>query len=264
MKQYLDVLRDVRQNGAKKSDRTGTGTLSLFGRPMRFDLSQGFPIITTKKIHLKSVIYELLWMLRGETNIKFLKDHGVGIWDEWADENGELGPVYGKQWRSWETADGRTVDQISDVIERIKKNPNDRRLIVSAWNVADIDKMSLPPCHCFFQFWVASGKLSLLMYQRSCDMFLGVPFNISSYALLTMMVAQVTGCQLGEFVHVLGDAHIYLNHLTQVDLQLIRESKPLPRMIINPNVKSIFDFKYEDFKLEGYDSWPAIKASVAV
>lgn len=264
MKQYLDLMRDVLKNGTKKEDRTGTGTLSVFGRQMRFDLSKGFPLVTTKKTHLKSIIHELLWFLKGETNTKYLTENGVTIWDEWADENGNLGPVYGYQWRSWPTADGRHIDQISNLIERIKSNPDDRRLIVSAWNVGEIGKMALPPCHAFFQFYVADGKLSCQLYQRSADIFLGVPFNIASYALLTMMVAQVTGLKPGEFVHTFGDAHLYLNHIDQTKLQLSREPKPLPEMHLNPHVKSIFDFKFEDFELVGYESHPGIKAPIAV
>lgn len=264
MKQYLDLLRDVRDNGVMKTDRTGVGTKSVFGRQMRFDLNQGFPLLTTKKVHLKSIIYELLWFIAGDTNIAYLKEHGVRIWDEWADENGDLGPVYGHQWRSWPTPDGKTIDQLSKVIEQIKNNPDSRRLIVSAWNVAEVDKMALPPCHSLFQFYVADGKLSCQLYQRSADMFLGVPFNIASYSLLTMMVAQVCGLKLGEFVHTTGDTHIYTNHFEQVDLQLSREPKALPVMKINPDVKDIFDFKYEDFTLEGYDPWPLIKGVVAV
>lgn len=264
MKQYLEVLRDIREEGVRKQDRTGVGTLSVFGRQMRFDLSKGFPVVTTKKLHLKSIIVELLWFLQGDTNIKFLHDHGVTIWDEWADKDGNLGPVYGHQWRSWPAPDGKTIDQISNLIERIKSKPNDRRLIVSAWNVADIDKMKLPPCHCLFQFYVANGKLSCQLYQRSCDMFLGVPFNIASYALLTMMIAEVVGLQPGEFIHTLGDAHIYLNHQEQVNLQLSRDPRPLPKMIIKRKVDSIFDYKLEDFELVGYDPHPGIKAPIAV
>lgn len=264
MKQYLDLLRDVRDNGVMKTDRTGVGTKSVFGRQMHFDLNEGFPLLTTKKVHLKSIIHELLWFIAGDTNIKYLKDNGVRIWDEWADENGDLGPVYGHQWRSWPTPDGRTIDQLSNVIEQIKNNPDSRRLIVSAWNVAEVDKMALPPCHSLYQFYVADGRLSCQLYQRSADMFLGVPFNIASYSLLTMMVAQVCGLKLGEFVHTTGDTHIYTNHFEQVDLQLSREPRPLPVMKINPDVKSIFDFKYEDFTLEGYDPWPLIKGVVAV
>lgn len=264
MKQYLELCRHVLENGAEKDDRTGTGTISTFGYQMRFDLSEGFPLITTKKLHLKSIIHELLWFLKGDTNVKYLQENGVRIWNEWADENGDLGPIYGYQWRSWTAADGRTIDQISEVIEQIKNNPNSRRLIVNAWNVGDLDKMALPPCHTFFQFYVANGKLSCQLYQRSADLFLGVPFNIASYALLTMMVAQVTGLKPGEFVHTFGDVHIYKNHIEQVKLQLTREPRPLPKMKINPNVKSIFDFKYEDFVLEGYDPHPHIKGEVSV
>ena len=264
MKQYLDLMRDVLENGTKKEDRTGTGTLSVFGRQMRFDLSKGFPLVTTKKCHLKSIIHELLWFLAGDTNIKYLSDNGVKIWDEWADKDGNLGPVYGYQWRSWPTADGRHIDQISNIIDRIKANPDDRRLIVSAWNVGEIGKMALPPCHAFFQFYVADGKLSCQLYQRSADIFLGVPFNIASYALLTLMVAQVTGLKPGEFVHTLGDAHLYSNHIGQAQLQLTRDPKPLPEMHLNPHVKSIFDFKFEDFELVGYEAHPHIKAAVAV
>jgi thymidylate synthase len=264
MRQYLDLMNHVLEHGTKKSDRTGTGTTSVFGYQMRFDLSQGFPLVTTKKCHLKSIVHELLWFLQGSTNTKYLKDHGVSIWDEWADENGNLGPVYGKQWRSWATVDGRVVDQISEVIAQIKKNPDSRRLIVSAWNVGELDKMALAPCHAFFQFYVADGKLSCQLYQRSADIFLGVPFNIASYALLTLMVAQVCNLQPGDFVHTFGDAHLYSNHMEQTALQLSREPRPLPTMTINPNVKNIFDFKFEDFTLEGYDPHPAIKAPVAV
>jgi thymidylate synthase len=264
MKQYHDLMRHVLDHGAKKEDRTGTGTLSVFGYQMRFNLQEGFPLLTTKKVHTKSIIYELLWFLRGDTNIKYLKDHGVSIWDEWADENGNLGPVYGYQWRNWPAADGRKIDQITKVIDMIKKNPDSRRLIVSAWNVADIDSMKLPPCHAFFQFYVADGKLSCQLYQRSADIFLGVPFNIASYALFTMMVAQVCGLKPGDFVHTLGDAHLYLNHIEQTKLQLSRDLRPLPTMKINPEVKSIFDFKFEDFTLENYNPHPHIKADVAV
>lgn len=264
MKQYLDLLREIRDNGVTKTDRTGVGTKSIFGHQMRFNLQDGFPLLTTKKVFLKGIIYELLWFLKGDTNIKFLTDHNVHIWDEWADENGDLGYVYGKQWRSWETTDGRVIDQISQVVDLIKNHPDSRRILVTAWNPAEIDKMALPPCHCLFQFYVANGKLSCQLYQRSADTFLGVPFNIASYALLTMMLAQVCGLEPGEFIHTTGDTHIYLNHLDQVNEQLSREPRPLPKMIINPDVKSIFDFKYEDFKLEGYDPWPAIKAPVAV
>ncbi|MDQ0162785.1 thymidylate synthase [Bacillus alveayuensis] len=264
MKQYLDLCQHVLKNGVEKDDRTGTGTISTFGYQMRFDLSKGFPLLTTKKLHLKSIIYELLWFLKGDTNVKYLQEHGVRIWNEWADENGELGPIYGYQWRSWTAADGRTIDQITNVIDEIKRNPNSRRLIVNAWNVGDLDKMALPPCHAFFQFYVSEGKLSCQLYQRSADVFLGVPFNIASYALLTMMVAQVTDHQPGEFIHTFGDVHIYKNHLDQVKLQLTRKPRPLPKMHLNPNVKSIFDFKYEDFVLEGYDPHPHIKGEVSV
>jgi len=264
MRQYLDLMQHVLDHGHQKSDRTGTGTVSVFGHQMRFDLTQGFPLVTTKKCHLKSIIHELLWFLQGSTNIKYLKDNGVSIWNEWADANGELGPVYGYQWRSWPTPDGRHIDQISQVIDQIKRTPDSRRLIVSAWNVADVDKMKLPPCHAFFQFYVADGKLSCQLYQRSADIFLGVPFNIASYALLTLMVAQVCGLKPGDFVHTLGDAHLYLNHLDQTREQLARAPRALPTMKINPDVKNIFDFKYEDFTLESYDPYPAIKAPVAV
>lgn len=264
MKQYLDLLEYVMENGTEKSDRTGTGTRSVFGYQMRFNLENGFPLLTTKKLHTKSIIHELLWFLKGDTNIKYLKENGVSIWDDWADENGELGPVYGSQWRSWQTIDGRTVDQITQVIDQIKKNPDSRRLIVSAWNVGEIDKMKLPPCHAFFQFYVANGKLSCQLYQRSADIFLGVPFNIASYAFLTLMVAQVCNLKPGEFIHTLGDAHIYSNHFDQVNLQLSRSPKVLPAMKINPEVKNIFDFKFEDFTLENYNPHPHIKAAVAV
>ncbi len=264
MQVYLDLLRHIKTHGTIKGDRTGTGTISTFGYQMRFDLSQGFPLLTTKKLHLRSIIYELLWFLRGETNIQYLHDHKVTIWDEWADANGELGPIYGYQWRSWPTPDGGHIDQITQLIEQIRNNPNSRRLIVSAWNVAEIDKMALPPCHSLFQFYVADGKLSCQLYQRSADVFLGVPFNIASYALLTMMIAQVTGLTPGDFVHTLGDAHIYLNHQEQVEEQLSRTPRPLPTMKLNPEVKSIFDFQYEDFTLEGYDPYPTIKAPIAV
>lgn len=264
MKIYQDLLQHLLEHGTRKEDRTGTGTLSSFGYQMRFRLDEGFPLLTTKKLHLKSIVYELLWFLRGDTNVQYLKDNGVTIWDEWASEEGELGPIYGHQWRSWPTADGRTIDQISGVISEIKKNPDSRRLIVSAWNVGEIDKMALPPCHTLFQFYVANGRLSLQLYQRSADVFLGVPFNIASYALLTMMVAQVTGLKPGDFVHTLGDAHLYLNHVDQARLQLTREPRRLPRMSINPEVRSIFDFKFDDFKLEAYDPHPGIKAPIAV
>ena len=264
MKQYHDLLRKVLETGTKKSDRTGTGTISIFGYQMRFDLAEGFPLLTTKKVHTKSIIHELLWFLKGDTNIKYLKDNGVGIWDEWADMNGNLGPVYGSQWRNWPTPDGKHIDQIKNVIEQIKRNPDSRRLIVSAWNVADIDKMKLPPCHAFFQFYVLDGKLSCQLYQRSADIFLGVPFNIASYALLTMMVAQVCDLKLGEFIHTFGDAHIYSNHMEQVNLQLSRDFRALPQMKINPAVKNIFDFKYEDFMIENYNPHPHIKGAVAV
>lgn len=264
MKQYLDLMRHVRDHGIDKQDRTGTGTRSVFGYQMRFDLAQGFPLVTTKKLHLKSIIHELLWFLRGESNIAYLKQHGVSIWDEWADEHGELGPVYGVQWRSWPTPDGGHIDQIRQVIEQIKTNPDSRRLIVSAWNVAEIEHMALPPCHAFFQFYVAQGRLSCQLYQRSADIFLGVPFNIASYALLTMMVAQVCDLQPGEFVHTLGDAHLYSNHMQQVEEQLARTPFPLPTMRLNPEVKDIFAFTYDDFALENYQSHPHIKAAVAV
>ena len=264
MQQYHDLLKHVLAHGVKKADRTGTGTISVFGHQMRFDLSQGFPLLTTKKVHLKSVIHELLWFLQGDTNIKYLKDNGVSIWDEWADANGDLGPIYGYQWRSWPAADGRHIDQIAEVVETIRHNPDSRRIIVSAWNVGELGNMKLPPCHAFFQFYVADGRLSCQLYQRSADIFLGVPFNIASYALLTLMMAQVTGLKPGDFVHTLGDAHIYLNHLEQVNLQLSREPRPLPSMRLNPAVQDIFAFKYEDFVLENYDPHPAIKAPVAV
>jgi len=264
MQQYLDLLQHILDNGIEKSDRTGTGTRSCFGYQMRFDLQQGFPLVTTKRLHLKSIIYELLWFLKGETNIAYLREHGVSIWNEWANENGELGPVYGKQWRSWEGADGAVVDQISDLIKQIRANPDSRRLIVSAWNVADLPKMALMPCHTLFQFYVADGKLSCQLYQRSADVFLGVPFNIASYALLTMMIAQVCDLDPGEFIHTFGDVHIYNNHTEQVNLQLSRKPFPLPRMKLNPLVKNIFDFTFEDFTLENYQSYPAIKAPVAV
>ena len=264
MKQYLDLLDRILTEGVKKEDRTGTGTISVFGNQMRFNLEDGFPLLTTKKLHLKSIIYELLWFLRGDTNIKYLKDHGVSIWDEWADENGELGPVYGHQWRSWPDENGGTIDQIQNVVNQIKNNPDSRRMIASAWNVAEVERMALPPCHTMFQFYVANGRLSLQLYQRSADTFLGVPFNIASYALLLQMMAQVTGLKAGDFIHTTGDTHLYLNHLEQAKLQLTRSPRPLPRMIINPDVKDIFDFKYEDFQLEGYDPWPHIKAAVSV
>jgi thymidylate synthase len=269
MQQYLDLLRRVRTDGVMRGDRTGTGTQSVFGHQMRFDLAEGFPCLTTKKLHLKSIIHELLWFLAGDTNIKYLNDHGVSIWDEWADENGELGPVYGHQWRSWpcpskDGADGSTIDQIANVLKSIKENPNSRRHIVSAWNVADVDHMALPPCHCLFQFYVADGKLSCQLYQRSCDIFLGVPFNIASYALLTLMMAQVTGLKPGDFVHTLGDAHLYVNHLAQADEQLTREPRPLPEMWINPEVTDLFAFKFEDFELRNYNPHPHIKAPIAV
>ena len=264
MKQYLDLLQTVMDNGVVKSDRTGTGTKSIFGHQMRFDLQEGFPLVTTKKCHLRSIIHELLWFLTGDTNIKYLKDNGVSIWDEWADENGDLGPVYGYQWRSWKTPDGQVIDQIAKLIEMIKTNPDSRRLIVSAWNVADVDNMALPPCHSLFQFYVADGKLSCQLYQRSADIFLGVPFNIASYALLCMMVAQVCDLEYGDFVHTFGDAHIYSNHFEQVELQLSRETRPLPTMEINPDVKDIFKFKFEDFTLKNYDPHPHIKGAVAI
>jgi thymidylate synthase len=264
MKQYLDLCKHVLENGTNKEDRTGTGTISTFGYQMRFDLQEGFPLVTTKKLHLKSIIHELLWFLSGDTNVKYLQENGVRIWNEWADENGELGPVYGHQWRSWPTPDGGSIDQISSLINQIKNNPNSRRLIVSAWNVADVDNMALPPCHCLFQFYVADGKLSCQLMQRSADVFLGIPFNIASYALLTMMIAQVCDLEPGEFIHTMGDTHIYTNHLEQVKLQLTREPRPLPTMKINPEVKDIFGFRYEDFTLEGYDPHPHIKGAVSV
>jgi thymidylate synthase len=264
MKAYLQLCEHILSDGIRKEDRTGTGTISVFGYQMRFDLGQGFPLVTTKKLHLRSIIHELLWFLKGETNIRYLKENGVRIWDEWADDNGDLGPVYGKQWRSWTGSDGRTVDQISEVIETIKHNPNSRRMIVNAWNVAELPDMALAPCHCLFQFYVADGKLSCQLYQRSADVFLGVPFNIASYALLTMMIAQVCGLQPGDFVHTLGDAHIYNNHIEQVHLQLSREPRALPKMAINPEINSIFDFTYSDFALEGYDPHPHIKGEVSV
>ncbi|WP_443946406.1 thymidylate synthase [Pedobacter sp. AW1-32] len=264
MKQYLDLMQHVLDNGTQKHDRTGTGTISVFGHQMRFNLQEGFPMVTTKKLHLKSIIHELIWFLTGDTNIKYLKDNGVRIWDEWADADGNLGPVYGSQWRSWPTPDGKHIDQITNIINTIKNNPDSRRIIVSAWNVAEIEHMALPPCHAFFQFYVADGKLSCQLYQRSADIFLGVPFNIASYALLTMMVAQVCGLQPGDFIHTLGDAHLYNNHIEQANLQLSRAPKPMPVMKINPDVKSIFDFKFEDFTLENYEAHPHIKAAVAV
>ena len=264
MKQYLDLLRHVKENGVSKSDRTGTGTRSVFGYQMRFNLEEGFPLLTTKKLHLKSIIYELLWFLKGDTNVKYLQDNGVRIWNEWADPDGSLGHIYGFQWRSWPDYKGGSIDQITEAVETIKNNPDSRCIIVSAWNVADLENMNLPPCHAFFQFYVADGRLSLQLYQRSADIFLGVPFNIASYALLLMMMAQVTGLKAGDFVHTLGDAHIYNDHLEQVDLQLTREPRKLPRMVINPDVKSIFDFTYDDFKLEDYDPHPHIKAKVSV
>jgi thymidylate synthase len=264
MKQYHDLMKHVLEHGATKTDRTGTGTVSVFGYQMRFNLQDGFPLLTTKKLHTKSIIHELLWFLKGDTNIKYLKDNGVSIWDDWADAEGNLGPVYGSQWRNWPTPDGRHIDQITQVIDMIKKSPDSRRLIVSAWNVGEIDKMKLPPCHAFFQFYVADGKLSCQLYQRSADIFLGVPFNIASYALLTMMVAQACDLQVGDFVHTLGDAHLYSNHIEQANLQLSRECRKLPTMKINPAIKNIFDFKFEDFALEGYDPHPHIKAEVAV
>ena len=264
MKQYLDLLDRILREGAQKGDRTGTGTLSVFGHQMRFNLAEGFPLLTTKKLHLKSIIYELLWFLQGNTNVRWLQEHGVRIWNEWADENGELGPVYGHQWRSWPDYDGGTIDQISYVLDQIKHNPNSRRMIVSAWNVAEVNKMALPPCHTIFQFYVANGKLSLQLYQRSADTFLGVPFNIASYALLCMMMAQVCELEPGEFIHTTGDTHLYLNHLDQARLQLSREPRALPQMRINPDVKDLFSFQYEDFQLENYDPWPHIKAEVSV
>ena len=264
MRQYLDLMQHVLEHGAHKADRTGTGTLSVFGAQLRFDLSSGFPLLTTKKVHVKSIIHELLWFLKGDTNVKYLRDNGVTIWDEWADAEGDLGPVYGYQWRSWPAADGRHIDQIGQVLEQLRKNPDSRRLIVSAWNVGDLDRMALMPCHAFFQFYVANGRLSCQMYQRSADLFLGVPFNIASYALLTLMIAQVCGFRAGEFVHTFGDTHLYLNHLEQAREQLARTPRRLPVMRLNPAVNSLFDFKYEDFALEGYDPHPAIKAPVAV
>ncbi|HEC16401.1 MAG TPA: thymidylate synthase [Sedimenticola sp.] len=264
MRQYLDLMRHVRDHGVRKEDRTGTGTLSIFGYQMRFDLADGFPAVTTKKLHLRSIIHELLWFLRGDTNIKYLRENGVSIWDEWADENGDLGPVYGYQWRSWPGPEGRSIDQIGQLVDQIRTNPDSRRLLVSAWNPACVDRMALPPCHCLFQFYVAEGRLSCQLYQRSADIFLGVPFNIASYALLTLMIAQVTGLRPGEFIHTFGDAHLYLNHLEQVELQLSREPYPLPQMKLNPDVASVFDFRYEDFELADYRSHPHIKAPVAV
>jgi len=264
MRQYHDLIEHILTEGAEKHDRTGTGTLSVFGHQMRFDLSAGFPMLTTKKLHLKSIVYELLWFLAGDTNIKYLNDHGVRIWDEWADERGDLGPVYGRQWRSWPAPDGSAIDQIANVVTAIRRNPDSRRLIVSAWNPADVDKMALPPCHCLFQFYIANGELSCQLYQRSADVFLGVPFNIASYALLTLMVAQVTGYKPGEFIHTMGDAHLYLNHLEQARLQLSRPPRPLPRVLLNPAVTDLFSFRYEDFTLEAYDPHPHIKAQVAV
>lgn len=264
MKQYIDLLNRILTEGVQKGDRTGTGTLSVFGNQMRFNLADGFPLLTTKKLHLKSIIYELLWFLNGDTNVRYLQEHGVRIWNEWADENGELGPVYGHQWRSWPDYKGGTIDQISNVVDQLKHNPDSRRMIVSAWNVAEVDSMALPPCHTMFQFYVANGRLSLQLYQRSADTFLGVPFNIASYALLLQMMAQVTGFEPGDFIHTTGDTHLYLNHLDQARLQVTRTPRPLPRMKINPDVKSIFDFKFEDFELEGYDPWPHIKAEVSV
>ena len=264
MQQYLNLLDRILTEGTKKTDRTGTGTISIFGNQMRFDMSKGFPLLTTKKLHLKSIIYELLWFLQGDTNVKYLQDHGVRIWNEWADENGELGPIYGHQWRSWPGHNGEPIDQIKKVVEQIKNTPDSRRMIVSAWNVADIDDMKLPPCHCFFQFYVADGKLSLQLYQRSADTFLGVPFNIASYALLLLMVAQVTGLEPGDFIRTTGDTHLYLNHIEQARLQLTRTPRPLPQMKLNPDVKDLFSFNYEDFQLEGYDPWPHIAAKVSV
>ncbi len=264
MKQYLDLLQRIKTEGVRKDDRTGTGTISVFGHQMRFNLEEGFPLVTTKKLHLKSIIHELLWFLKGDTNVKYLQENGVRIWNEWADEDGNLGHIYGYQWRSWPKYDGGFIDQISEAVDMIKNNPDSRRIIVNAWNVADLDNMNLPPCHMFFQFYVADGRLSLQMYQRSADTFLGVPFNIASYALLLQMMAQVTGLKAGDFIHTIGDAHIYLNHLEQVDLQLTRTPRPLPVMKINPNVKDIFSFKYEDFQLENYDPWPHIAGKVSV
>ena len=264
MKQYLDLLQHVLDHGTDKHDRTGTGTRSIFGYQLRCNLADGFPLLTTKKLHLKSIIYELLWFLKGDTNVRYLQEHGVRIWNEWADENGDLGPVYGHQWRAWPDYQGGSIDQIADVVDQIKRNPDSRRLIVSAWNVADVPTMKLPPCHSLFQFYVANGKLSLQLYQRSADLFLGVPFNIASYALLLAMVAHVTGLEAGEFVHTFGDAHIYTNHFEQVREQLTREPRPLPRLVLNPEVKSIFDYDYDDIRVEGYDPWPLIKGVVSV
>lgn len=264
MKQYLDLLNRILDEGVQKGDRTGTGTLSVFGNQMRFNMQDGFPLLTTKKLHLKSIIYELLWFLRGDTNVHYLQEHGVRIWNEWADENGDLGPVYGHQWRSWPDYKGGTIDQIANVIDQIKHHPDSRRMLVTAWNPAEVDQMALPPCHCLFQFYVADGKLSLQLYQRSADTFLGVPFNIASYALLLQMMAQVTGLEVGEFIHTTGDTHLYLNHLEQAKLQLTREPRPLPKMKINPDVKDLFSFKYEDFELTDYNPWPHIAADVAV
>ncbi len=264
MRQYLDLLQRILDEGAVKTDRTGTGTKSVFGHQMRFQMADGFPLLTTKKLHLRSIIHELLWFLRGDTNIQYLHDNKVTIWDEWADENGDLGPVYGHQWRSWPDYNGGTIDQIANVVDLIKHHPDSRRMMVSAWNVAEVEKMALPPCHCLFQFYVADGRLSLQLYQRSADTFLGVPFNIASYALLLQMMAQVTGLEAGDFIHTTGDTHLYLNHIEQAQLQLTRTPRPLPRMILNPDVKDLFAFRYEDFQLEGYDPWPHIKADVAV
>lgn len=264
MKQYLDLLNRILTEGVEKTDRTGTGTISIFGNQMRFNLNDGFPLLTTKKLHLKSIIYELLWFLKGDTNVKYLQEHGVSIWNEWADENGDLGPVYGHQWRAWPDYNGKAIDQISNVIDLIKRHPDSRRMIVSAWNPAEVDKMALPPCHTMFQFYVANGRLSLQLYQRSADTFLGVPFNIASYALLLLMMAQVTGLKAGDFIHTTGDTHIYLNHVEQCKLQLTREPRPLPTMKLNPEIKSLFDFKYEDFELEHYNPWPHISGQVAV
>ncbi len=264
MRQYLDLLQRILDEGAVKTDRTGTGTKSVFGHQMRFHMADGFPLLTTKKLHLRSIIHELLWFLRGDTNIQYLHDNKVTIWDEWADENGDLGPVYGHQWRSWPDYDGGTIDQIANVVDLIKHHPDSRRMMVSAWNVAEVEQMALPPCHCLFQFYVADGRLSLQLYQRSADTFLGVPFNIASYALLLQMMAQVTGLEAGDFIHTTGDTHLYLNHIEQAQLQLTRTPRPLPRMLLNPDVKDLFSFRYEDFQLEGYDPWPHIKADVAV